>query len=206
MSNKDTCVYCGSPSYGRGCPYSPNKIHVHIGDPKKCIYCGSVSRGIGCPYNPHDKTHIHGLDYNQMVKDCVEVGTITGYLIDRITKPIEETQAYKLGIINEQGKKIKEPETLEEKSAYTAADIYINNIKSMLGNKIDIINGALYLEKEAQTLKENQDSVKLYEHEIQTKEIISNTIKDLKTAVADAKEKGLSTSLIEKIILDCFLD
>ncbi|MDR2095392.1 MAG: hypothetical protein LBP76_07720 [Treponema sp.] len=52
IGDEQSCVYCGSSSYGSGCPYSPSRKHIH-GHGAKCIYCGSTSYGSGCPYSPH---------------------------------------------------------------------------------------------------------------------------------------------------------
>ncbi|MBP5544033.1 MAG: hypothetical protein ILM98_08155 [Kiritimatiellae bacterium] len=46
------CEFCGSSSYGSGCPYSPYGKHKHGGDGAKCVWCGSSSYGSGCPYSP----------------------------------------------------------------------------------------------------------------------------------------------------------
>jgi len=55
------CRYCGSVSFGRGCIYSPDRLHVHVGDEKHCVYCGSSSYGSGCIYNPNNnRRHLHG--------------------------------------------------------------------------------------------------------------------------------------------------
>lgn len=40
------CRFCGSSSYGSGCPYSPGGRHKHGGDGTKCVWCGSGSCGI----------------------------------------------------------------------------------------------------------------------------------------------------------------
>ena len=49
------CRYCGSTSYGFGCPHSPTKKHEHRDDEKHCEYCGSSSYGFGCPHSPTKK-------------------------------------------------------------------------------------------------------------------------------------------------------
>ena len=49
------CRYCGSTSYGFGCPHSPTKKHRHGIGANKCIWCGSSSTGFGCPHSPTKK-------------------------------------------------------------------------------------------------------------------------------------------------------
>ena len=50
------CDFCGSTSYGSGCPYSPWGKHRHGGEGARCVWCGSTSYGSGCPYS---STHRH---------------------------------------------------------------------------------------------------------------------------------------------------
>lgn len=49
-----------------------------------------------------------------------------------LTTPWEKTGAYKLGLIDEEGQKVRAPETSEEKSAYNYFHRLVFNIKRML--------------------------------------------------------------------------
>ena len=60
------CKYCGSSSYGSGCPHSQYKKHEHIADEKKCEFCGSTSYGSGCHHSP-TKKHRHGHGANKCI-------------------------------------------------------------------------------------------------------------------------------------------
>lgn len=71
-----------------------------------------------------------------------------------LTTPWEKTGAYKMGIIDENGNKLKKPETSEEKSVYNVFHKLVFNIKRLL-NKIPFGKStiasylaALYLIKE----------------------------------------------------------
>mgnify|MGYP000886465373 CR=1 FL=1 len=47
------CRHCGTSGYGKGCPWGPNKIHVHGPDGKHCVYCGGKQLfGPNCPFSP----------------------------------------------------------------------------------------------------------------------------------------------------------
>ena len=74
--NPNVCMYCGTTGYGKGCPFAPHKTHIHPNDSKKCIYCGSTGIGTGCPFNPTGKVHVHGVDFNSMIKDSIEQSNI----------------------------------------------------------------------------------------------------------------------------------
>jgi len=196
------CIYCGSQAYGRGCPFSPHKIHVHLGNVRKCIYCGSVAMGMGCPFNPHSKMHVHGVEYNQMVRDSAEHTLTSVYLIDKLNTPIEEHPAFQLGLIDAKGRKLREPETLEEKNAFTLTDQYIIRIKDMLGCKLDMVNTSLYLEhNEVEEINAKQFAEN-YENELIIKRKLTNLVEEFKILISDSKQQGLTTNSFEKILME----
>ena len=59
MKNPNRCAFCGSDSYGTGCPISPDGLHDHPYDPSSCRFCGSKERGGPCPYGP-SALHLFG--------------------------------------------------------------------------------------------------------------------------------------------------
>ena len=71
-----------------------------------------------------------------------------------LTTPWEETNAFKLGLIDDQGKKLKKASTSEEKDAYNTFHRLVFNIKKLInkvpGGKTKIASyaSALYLIKE----------------------------------------------------------
>ena len=80
-------------------------------------------------------------------------------LISRMIKPIKKTKAYELGIVDEKGKILRKSKTLktkEEKDALTRLDVFVFNLKRILGplgrSKLANIVGALYLLKEQDNL------------------------------------------------------
>jgi len=86
-------------------------------------------------------------------------------LISRMITPIKKTKAYELGIVDEKGKILKKSKTLktkEEKEALTKLDVFVFNLKRVLGplgrSKLANIVGALYLLKE-------QDNLEIFEGE-----------------------------------------
>jgi hypothetical protein len=77
-----------------------------------------------------------------------------------VTK-FEDTNAYKLGLIDDQGKKLKKPQTSEEKSAYNAFHRLVFNIKKLLAkvpggsSRLATYAAALYLIKEKYEVSDN---------------------------------------------------
>ena len=86
-------------------------------------------------------------------------------IISRMIRPIKKTKAYELGIVDEKGKILRKSRTLktkEEKDALTRLDIFVFNLKRVLGplgrSKLVNIIGALYLLKE-------QDNLEIFDNE-----------------------------------------
>lgn len=89
-------------------------------------------------------------------------------ILSMLVKPFEETDAFKLGIIDKSGKRIKDPETSDEKDAYDYLSRLVFNIKKILNklpggdNKFKNIVAALYLIKEsyANDININEEELK----------------------------------------------
>jgi len=81
--------------------------------------------------------------------------------IKRLVTPFDETDAFKLGIIDERGKKIKEPKSSEEELSYSAFNRLVFNIKKLIervpGGKSKLASyaAALFLIRESQDTKEH---------------------------------------------------
>lgn len=176
--NLNTCVYCGSTSYGKGCPYAPKGIHIHTNDSKKCIYCGSTGTGMGCPFNPHDKNHVKGIDYNTMVKDAVNNSIMIGYIVEKLNQ------------------KIDKPLTLVDK--------FVKHLQKLLGNEKQFIKPLLIAENNKEDYKSKEEFIKMYELELELEKEIKTKLDELSQIIIDKSDKGLSISKVEKIILENF--
>ena len=77
-----------------------------------------------------------------------------------LTTKFEDTTAFKLGLIDAEGKKLKKPETSEEKSAYNTFHRLVFNLKKLLAkvpggsSKFASYAAALFLIKENQNLSD----------------------------------------------------
>jgi hypothetical protein len=76
-------------------------------------------------------------------------------VIKKLVTPIEKTEAYSLGLVDESGKIIKTPETDNEKATLTTLDKFIFKLKRLLGAKISQLNNFLYLHTINSTLHRN---------------------------------------------------
>ena len=52
-----------------------------------------------------------------------------------LTTPFDKTTAFELGLIDEKGKKLKKPETKDEKGAYNTFHRLVFNIKKLIPGK-----------------------------------------------------------------------
>jgi len=86
-----------------------------------------------------------------------------------LTTPWEDTDAFKLGIVDDKGKKLKKPSSREEKDAYTVFHKLVYNIKRLLNklpfgkSRLASYTAALFLIKEETGLSEEQISDLLQE-------------------------------------------
>ena len=89
--------------------------------------------------------------------------------LKRLVTPFNETDAYKLGIIDERGKKLKSPKTTEELNSYSTFERLVFNIKKIIerlpGGKSKLASyaAALFLIKEHDNTKEHYSEKELVE-------------------------------------------
>lgn len=183
------CMYCNSTSYGKGCRYAPKGVHFHPNDPKKCSYCGSASFGKGCKLNPFDDLHLHGINYNSMFKESLK----NIFIIEQLNKDFKDYEAFKLGIINENGDKIKEPLTEEEKSSYSSVTKTLLKIKKHLGSKWDLIHNTIVLESESKINYKKENHQKFLQYETKVKDLLTQ----LHQLTNEALGNGLSMEQVE---------
>jgi hypothetical protein len=186
------CMYCNSTSYGKGCKYAPKGVHFHPDDSKRCSYCGSMGYGRGCKLNPFSDIHLHGIDYNKMFNESLK----NKFLTNQLNKNFTDFEAYKLGIINANGDKIKEPVTEQEQAAYSAETKTILKIKKYLGPKLDLINQTAILES-ASKLNYNKDNHKKV---LECEQKINDIIADLHKTTDQALKEGLSLEQVQALL------
>ena len=203
---KSKCLYCGSPSYGVGCPYSSHRKHVHVDDSKKCVYCGSSSFGVGCPYNPFSRLHVHGVDYNNALKESLHRSFTAGIFLNRLMQPISECQAYKFGIVNDEGKKLRDPVNDEEKASYNPLDAHIFRLKRLIGeDTLALLHSNVIMNMLSEQREEKFDSNK-YELEISAQNKVNNLINDFKSVIEESTQSGIPMSIVENMIIRAILD
>ena len=142
---------------------------------------------------------------------------VTYRFVKLLVTPFNKTEAFKLGIIDEKGNRIKEEETKKptvlttskEKNAYTILHKLVFNIKKIfnkvpgLGSRLGTYAAALFLLKD--TFKEEVDP-KMFEREL-LKYIRENDIKIDDTIVEEVKLEGdLLPKGTYKLVNDIIVD
>ena len=129
-----------------------------------------------------------------------------------LVTPWEKTNAYKLGIVDEKGKKLKKPETAEEKDVYNIFHKLVYNVKRLLGKlplgqtRLASYAAALYLIKENTGLSEKEIEEVLDKLELdldKSEEVTESWIQDgeiLHPGVYALTEDFLSPSTGETIL------
>jgi hypothetical protein len=181
------CMYCGSTNRGKGCRYGPHETHFHPDDPTKCAYCGSPNYGRGCRVNPIGDIHVHGVNYNSMFREQIQSFLDFSVLIHELKKEFTDFEAYKLGVIDKNGNKIKQPETIEEHASYSPMLKNVFRLKRFLGAKVDLLETHSLLEKE----NTNITDVERYKKYLVYKDKVGAVINELFEVIDKAHEDGL---------------
>ena len=195
--HKSRCNYCGSTDYGKGCRYGPAGVHLHSDNPLKCSYCGSSDYGKGCKLNPMNNLHIRGSVFNNMYKETIQSFLDSKILIKELKKPYVEFQCYKLSIIDENGNKIKNPETIEEWAAYDSMTRTILKLKRYLGSKLELLEAFNEIQNNSNYLSEN---IEYFNKVLHFQEKADILIEELYKLLSEAQNEGISFSEFKKII------
>ena len=67
-------------------------------------------------------------------------------VIKKLMTPVKKTKAFKLELVDSQGRIVRQPETDEEKATLTLFDKFMFKIKRLLGGKISQLNNFLYVQ------------------------------------------------------------
>lgn len=196
-STQSRCVYCGSTNRGKGCRYGPHGVHFHPDDSTKCAYCGSSNYGRGCKTNPVNDLHIHGINYNVMFRESVQNFLNNSTLMEELSLPFNKFRAYKLGIINENGDKVKSPTTIEEKQCFGPFVKTIIKLKKFLGPKIDLMRTSENFNESLNIAKFDQSRHSLL---LNYQDQVKGNVDQLYRIIENAKAEGLTLEEILTLI------
>lgn len=195
--NKSRCTFCGSVDYGKGCRYGPHGVHFHPDDSTKCAYCGSTDYGKGCRINPTNTLHIHGSVFNNMYKENIQSFLDYNVLLNELKKDYIDFPCYALGIIDENGNKIKNPLTEQEHLSYTSYTKTILKLKRYLGSKTELLEATNNLEKISMVIDEN---IEHYKKVLFYQEKIDNVVNELHRVINEAQTNGVPPEDLKRLI------
>ena len=193
---KSRCTFCGSVDRGKGCRFGPHGVHFHQDDPTKCSYCGSPDYGKGCRINPTSNLHVRGAVFNNMYKESVQSFLDNNLLIKELKKDYKNFQCYALGIIDENGNKVKTPVTEQELLSYSPFTKTILKLKKYIGSKVELMEAGESLELSI-ALNENIEHYKkilVYQDKVET------IINELYKVLDEAQQNGLPLEDIKKLV------
>ncbi len=198
--NVTKCLFCNSISWGKECRWSPFKVHVHNTFGKKCCFCGSfVTVGPSCRWSPTGKH----MPFPNMISTFVPESLSYNYLIQRFLKDYKDFPAFKQGIIDKNGNTLVSTLTEKENRFYGILDRFIVKIRSLLGEKFDLLKDSVILESYSKNGKP-AFSPDLYKKELEFKYEAEVIIKRLKETIKEKTEQGLPQDTIDKVLLEIF--
>lgn len=142
--------------------------------------------------NPFSDIHLHGIDYNKMFNESFK----NRFMLRELNKKFTDFEAYKLGIINENGDRIKEPITEQEKAAYSPETKTILKIKKYLGSKLDLINQTAILENASKLDYNKENHIKVLEYEEKFNELFAQLHETTDNAIKD----GLTLEQVQALL------
>ena len=197
QKSKSRCLYCNQLSWGKGCRYAPHGVHFHADIPTLCAYCGNPAFGVGCHVNPTGNIHIHGADYNNMFREGLQSYLTNAVLLNELQKPFTSFECYKLGIIDNEGNKIRNPITEQEVRSFCSLTKTVLRLKKYLGPKLDLIKATNMLQQNSTPLQENLEE---YKKLLEFKEKVQDHVNELYKIIDEACLNGISFEEVQKII------
>jgi len=205
MSNFESkCMFCGSTGYGSGCIFSPHRLHVHTDDPTRCIYCGMMAYGSGCIFNPYTRMHIHGADVGQTIKETTRKTVELTYITDRLLEPIIEGEAYRLQLIDENGKLLRSANTPYEQNLISPLNRTLHRLKRFMPVEAATLTESLKIMSQTSQKKE---TIEQYTTKIEFQSEVKYIINELHNLIrthsklisSESIEEALEVALLEVI-------
>lgn len=132
-----------------------------------------------------------------MYKENVQSILDNSVLISELKKNFTEFSCYKLGIIDSNGNKIRQPVTEEEQLSYSPLTRTILRVKKYLGPKTDLLDVAQTFSKDTVGLHE---SVEQHKKIIHYRERFDSLVNEMYRVIEEAQHDGVPSENIKKII------
>lgn len=132
-----------------------------------------------------------------MYKETVQSFLDNKILLKELKKDYTEFQCYKLGVIDENGNKIKTPVTEQEQGSYTPFTKTILRLKKYLGPKIELLDASNSLEKLNVPINE---SIEYFKTVLTYQDKIDTIINELYKTIDEAQQNGISLEDVKRLV------
>lgn len=132
-----------------------------------------------------------------MYKESVQSFLDNATLLNLLKKDFKDFECYKLGIIDENGNKLKTPITEQEQISYSSFTKTVLKLKKYLGPKVELMEASNSLEKLTVSLNENIEHYKVF-LEYQTK--VETLINELYKTLDEAQQSGIPLEEVKLLL------
>jgi len=128
-----------------------------------------------------------------MFREQIRGFLTSSVLLNELKQEYKDFKCCKLGIIDEQGNKLRAPVTEEEQAAYSPLTKTILKIKKYLGPKWDLIHNMLVLESESKIEYNKETHQKFLNFETRIQDLLTQ----LHELTNEALSEGLTLEQVE---------
>jgi hypothetical protein len=132
-----------------------------------------------------------------MYKESMQSFLDNVVLLNYLKKDFTQFECYRLGIIDENGNKLKTPITESEQIAYSSFTRTIIKLKKYLGSKVELMEASNSLEKLTVSLNEN---VEHYKRFLEYQDKVDSIINELYKTLDEAQQNGIPLEEVKRLI------
>ncbi len=142
-----------------------------------------------------------------LIKESLADTVMVYLIIKKLSKPFPEWEAYKLGLIDADGKKLKTAMSFKERRAWTVFDRFIANLKKIMSkfvgkSRFAAIATAAYMLRDSKTILYTNDLLNESKDELgltaNTQLKIKQLMNDVQIEAVDLKDEVFFTFMVER--------
>ena len=117
--------------------------------------------------------------------------------LNELKKDYTKYKCYKLGLIDDQGNKLRNPVTEEEQMSFTPMTKTMLKLKRFLGPKIDLLTATNLLENNSIPFK---NDIEYYKKLLEFQDKVGTVINELYKTLDEAHEQGLALEDLKNVL------
>ena len=117
---------------------------------------------------------------------------------------ITELPAYKLGIIDQHGNKLRNPKSLLESVHYSPREQFLIKMRNLCGNKLDLLSVTNYICMESSELLNYDQLLEYAEVEFELKQSLMEKFSEINNIISSYENK-LSKEKLSKIMFETMI-